>query len=138
MDNIRTVRPPCLKCGSRNVAWIQWGRPIWREGFEEKVERREITLGTCFITPKSKVWECNVCGFRFGCCSLETAIRKKKGKSLPNYMKAYEQSKLYPNKTTESHICGCYHCFSIFKPEDINEWVDDVNEDRIPLCPYCH
>ena len=53
-------------------------------------------------------------------------------------MKAYEQSKLYPNKTTESHICGCYHCFSIFKPEDINEWVDDVNEDRIPLCPYCH
>ena len=138
MDTSKVVRPPCLKCGSRNVAWIQWGRPIWRDGLQEKIERNEITLGSCFVSPKCKVWECNNCGFRFGCISSETVTRKREGKSIPDYMKACFQAKLYPEKIAESHICGCYHCIRIFDPDEIYEWVEDINDNRIPLCPYCH
>ena len=38
------------------------------------------------------------------------------------------------DEISRSSECGCYYCLSIFKPEQINEW---VNDEECPLCPYC-
>ncbi|MPM70559.1 hypothetical protein SDC9_117514 [bioreactor metagenome] len=37
-------------------------------------------------------------------------------------------------KVEKSSICGCYHCLNIFKPEEINSWMD---EGRTAKCPQC-
>lgn len=32
-------------------------------------------------------------------------------------------------------ICGCFYCFKIFNPNEIEEWIDDSKGTA--LCPYC-
>ena len=37
-----------------------------------------------------------------------------------------------------SKDCGCFHCKTIFKPEDVTEWCDnDGRGDRTGRCPNC-
>ena len=137
-DREKPVRPPCLKCGSRNVAWIQWGKPIWREKLQGQLDRNEVTLGGCSLSEKGEVWQCNDCGHRFGSHSIIPIIMSQSGKDIPTYMEAQQQSWLYPEKIHESIMCGCYHCLAIFTRWNINEWIDDVSHHPAPLCPYCH
>ena len=35
----------------------------------------------------------------------------------------------------ESDVCGCFHCLSIFNPNQISEWVPYT--EGIAICPYC-
>ena len=37
-----------------------------------------------------------------------------------------------------SKVCGCFHCKTIFKPEDVIEWCDnDGKGDLTGRCPNC-
>ncbi len=37
-----------------------------------------------------------------------------------------------------SKDCGCFHCKTIFKPEDVTDWCDnDGKGDRTGRCPNC-
>ena len=37
-----------------------------------------------------------------------------------------------------SKDCGCFHCKTIFKPEDVTDWCDDDGKgDRTGRCPNC-
>ena len=37
-----------------------------------------------------------------------------------------------------SKDCGCFHCKTIFKPEDVTDWCDnDGRGDRTGRCPNC-
>jgi len=37
-----------------------------------------------------------------------------------------------------SDRCGCFYCFATFSPQDIDEWIDEVNgEPHTALCPSC-
>lgn len=131
------VRPPCLKCGSRYIAQIRWGRPIWSDDLEGKLDRKEVTLGSCFMTKKGEVWECNECGHRYGSHSFMPLAVRHEGKEIPDYMQAQNQAWLYPEKIKDSKILACYHCLKTFTHWDIMEWIDDIREDPMPLCPYC-
>ena len=136
-DINKPVRPPCLKCGSRNVAWIQWGRPIWRDKLQGQLDRHEVVLGSCFLSEKGEVWECNDCHHRFGSHSPRPLLMRHKGEDIPEYMAAQEQAWLYSEKIRQSKVCGCYHCLMIFTRWNIKEWIDDVYNHPVPLCPYC-
>ena len=133
----RPVRPPCLKCGSRNVAWIQWGKPIWRDDLIKKLDRKEVVLGSCFMTEKGEVWECNECHHRFGSHSFKSLMAREKGNTVPLYIEAQEAAWLNIEKIQESRRCGCYHCLKVFTRWDLNEWITDVFNKPVPLCPYC-
>jgi hypothetical protein len=52
-------RPPCLNCGSTNVARIVFGEP----GFEmmEAYDRGDIVLGGCCVTEDDPEWRCSNC-----------------------------------------------------------------------------
>ena len=131
------VRPICPNCGSRNVAWIQYGRPRWSDSFDEKLERREIVLGTCFISNTSEEWKCNDCGTRFGNIGVEPLVRKSKGEDVPDYIDAHKYSSMNEGAIKKSRMCACFHCEQFFTPNQIEEWVDDIHEEKTALCPYC-
>lgn len=56
----------CPKCGSRNIARIQWGMPVWTEELERDLKEGRVVLGGCGISDESRDWECRECGHRFG------------------------------------------------------------------------
>jgi hypothetical protein len=38
----------------------------------------------------------------------------------------------------QSERCGCFHCLSIFTPDAITRWTDEVNGQGVTaLCPRC-
>ncbi len=53
-------------------------------------------------------------------------------------MKAIEEASKYSirnrKQVENSSICGCYYCLKIFKPKEINDWIDN---DTTAMCPYC-
>ncbi len=52
-------------------------------------------------------------------------------------MQAQNQAWLYPEKIKDSKILACYHCLQTFTQQEIPEWINDVQENPVPLCPYC-
>ena len=36
----------------------------------------------------------------------------------------------------KSEFCGCFYCLTIFKPHEINMWINDKN-GKTAVCPYC-
>lgn len=37
-----------------------------------------------------------------------------------------------------SEVCGCFHCGSIFRPEEVYQWCDEDDDgDPTALCPRC-
>jgi len=89
------------------------------------------------MTEKGEVWECNECGHRYGSHSFMPLAMRHEGKEVPDYMQAQNQAWLYPEKIKDSKILACYHCLKTFTHWDIMEWIDDIREDPVPLCPYC-
>ncbi len=133
----KIVRPVCPNCGSRNVAWIQWGRPAWREGFGEQLNRKEITLGGCMVSEKSERWECNECGCRFGNIDFGAFVLKAKKQPVPDVLAAHRESSCNEKAIRKSERCGCFHCLEIFDSGDIYEWITDISAAKTALCPYC-
>ena len=56
----------CPKCGKTWIAEILWGYPENTELFEESLEKKEVTLGGCYITDHDPKWECNTCHKKWG------------------------------------------------------------------------
>jgi len=56
----------CPKCGTKNVAKILFGRPIWCDELKEKIDSGEIVLGGCIVDKEYPVYECNQCQERWG------------------------------------------------------------------------
>jgi hypothetical protein len=43
------------------------------------------------------------------------------------------------NEILKSSLCGCFYCFSIYKPSEIEEWTDQDNpKGETALCPKCN
>ena len=130
-------RPPCPSCGSRKVAWIQWGRPIWRENLREQLDRREIVLGSCFISESSESWRCNDCGHRFGNADFITFVMKHKKQPVPDYIAAHIKATMNETMIESSNLCACFHCRNFFVPTQTKEWIEDIHNEKTALCPYC-
>ena len=133
----KIVRPVCPNCGSRNVAWIQWGRPVWGEGFSERLNRKEITLGGCMVSENDERWQCNDCRCRFGNADFGAFILRIKKKPVPLVLEAHSETMWNEHKIAGSTLCGCFHCMEIYEPGDIYEWISDVGSEKTALCPYC-
>lgn len=69
---------------------------------------------------------------------LFSAIRKwlRPATNTPPYKESWAACDALFNRgdLVSSAQCGCYHCLTIFKPEEIVEWTDD---DATAFCPYC-
>jgi len=50
----------CPECGKSWIAEICWGY-LDVEVIEEKLEKKEIVLGGCYVTNHDPKWECNNC-----------------------------------------------------------------------------
>jgi len=51
---------------------------------------------------------------------------------------AHRHSSNHKAEVAASAFCGCFYCCAIFPPEQIKEWVDDVDrESQTALCPKC-
>lgn len=132
------IRPRCLKCSSRNSAFVLWGRTMWRDDLREKLDRKELELAGCFVTKDSCTWHCNDCGHYYHTLGLrEFSEATRKGKEAPDYIRALIYS--YGNKPDidKSKICGCYYCLELYPKQDIYEWITDIHDEPTALCPFC-
>jgi hypothetical protein len=52
--------------------------------------------------------------------------------------KAHRHSSNHRAEVLQSSRCGCFYCGAVFPPEEIVEWVDEVNgEAETAVCPRC-
>lgn len=56
----------CPFCGSENYARYSYGMHILDKELEEKLNKGEIILGGCCISPDSPKYHCNSCNKDFG------------------------------------------------------------------------
>lgn len=47
-----------------------------------------------------------------------------------NTFSEFSNNDIFKNET-----CGCFHCLSIFNPNQISEWIP--YSDNLAICPYC-
>jgi hypothetical protein len=47
---------------------------------------------------------------------------------------AHRSTSKHRQEIIQSDKCGCFYCFTTFRPMEILEWVDD---DTTALCPNC-
>ncbi|TRY28769.1 cytoplasmic protein [Aliiglaciecola sp. M165] len=59
--------------------------------------------------------------------------------SLQRVKAAHKHSIRHRNEITNSHICGCFHCLYIFKPTEVDHWIDKNDKDvgQTAMCPKC-
>ena len=56
----------CPACGSKKVARIQYGLPIFSEELDKQMKSGEVVLGGCCLTGDDPRWQCVDCGHAFG------------------------------------------------------------------------
>ena len=58
---------------------------------------------------------------------------------MSDYTQAHKHSSLHRQELLNSDNCGCFYCLSIFKPNKIEEWIDEDNDNigQTALCPKC-
>lgn len=56
----------CPKCGSKNVASILYGLPMFGEELERQLEGGEDTLDGCIVTGDNPIWHCSACRHQWG------------------------------------------------------------------------
>ena len=47
---------------------------------------------------------------------------------------AHKHCSLHRSEIEASNICGCFYCFAIFSPSEIQDWIDD---GHTAMCPHC-
>jgi hypothetical protein len=56
----------CPNCSKTWVAEIFWGYPANMESMQDALEKKEITLGGCYVSNNDPKWECNDCHHTWG------------------------------------------------------------------------
>ena len=67
----------CTVCSSDNIAKIIYGKPIWNDEMEKKMDSGELTLGGCFMSKNNPIYTCNDCHARFGKLYEENLIARR-------------------------------------------------------------
>ena len=58
-------RSTCPRCGSREVARIQYGEPAYSDHLEANLETRRVVLGGCMVWDDQPDLSCSACGLEF-------------------------------------------------------------------------
>ena len=65
-------------------------------------------------------------------------LKGEDGKLMPNtsnkVVLAHKHSSHHREELERSESCGCFYCLAVFKPDEIQEWID---EGSTALCPKC-
>jgi len=56
----------CPECGSKKVASIFYGLPMFNEELERRLSTGEIVLGGCCVCEDDPIWQCLECQDSFG------------------------------------------------------------------------
>jgi hypothetical protein len=56
----------CPECGKSWIAEILWGYPGNMDSLDDALEKKEITLGGCYVTDNDPKYECNDCSHQWG------------------------------------------------------------------------
>ena len=56
----------CPECGKSWIAEIRWGYFPCTDVIQDKLDKKEITLGGCLVTDNDPKWECNNCHHQWG------------------------------------------------------------------------
>lgn len=51
------------------------------------------------------------------------------------YITAHQYSTNHREKLLQDAKCGCFYCLNIFSPQEIVDWVEDM--EGTAICPYC-
>ena len=54
---------------------------------------------------------------------------------MADYIEAHKFSANHRSQLLNDKKYGCFYCLKIFDPQEICEWVEDINGTAI--CPYC-
>ena len=59
-----------------------------------------------------------------------------------DFNKIHSKCGWHENTILKSEICGCFYCFSIFPPNEIQDWVEEPEDcprgpGKTALCPNC-
>jgi hypothetical protein len=55
--------------------------------------------------------------------------------TVPDYIAAHRHSSRHRRQVQASERCGCFYCLAVFKPQTIEEWLDEG--DGTAVCPKC-
>jgi hypothetical protein len=56
----------------------------------------------------------------------------------PDHVQAHKHSSNHREEIQNSEICGCFYCLAIFRPQAIEEWIDEKDGiGQTALCPMC-
>ena len=55
----------CPRCGSREIAKIQYGMPAFSEQLEADLAARRVVTGGCMVWPDQPDRSCTACGLEF-------------------------------------------------------------------------
>jgi hypothetical protein len=63
----------------------------------------------------------------------------KRMSSLVRVKAAHKRSINHRNEIIASSLCGCFNCLYIFKPTDVDQWVDKNVKGigQTAICPKC-
>ena len=53
--------------------------------------------------------------------------------------KAHNHSAIHREEILSSKVCGCFFCLHMFRPEDIEDWIDIqyYKDAQTAICPKC-
>ena len=58
-----------------------------------------------------------------------------------DHLAAHKHSSIHRQEVLSSKICGCFHCLSVYTPDDIwhDDWIDEdaTGVGQTARCPYC-
>ena len=53
-------------------------------------------------------------------------------------VQAHKHCSYHREEVIRSEICGCFYCLSVFKPIEIEEWIDEKDGiGQTAMCPRC-
>ena len=55
--------------------------------------------------------------------------------NTPDYIAAHKFCTNHKGQLQQDKKCGCFYCHTIFNPQEIEEWIEDISGTAI--CPYC-
>jgi hypothetical protein len=55
-----------------------------------------------------------------------------------DHIQAHAHSSRHREEVIHSSMCGCFYCLATFEPDEIKDWVDEVDGvGQTALCPRC-
>lgn len=66
--------------------------------------------------------------------SVPVPYLRYEDKDVLNRLTAYNRTVLGKRYVRQ---CGCFHCGSRFRADEISEWMHEEDGDDTALCPYC-